>query len=65
MIGFSKQDQKISDWASEKTPIFGNNKTADEESNEHQELMQKVSYATLALTTSWDGDYGFYDVVKG
>ncbi len=60
VIGFTKQDKKISDWGSKETPIYGSIATADEESNEHEEMMQKASYATLMLTTSWDGSYGGY-----
>lgn len=60
VVGFTKQDKKISDWASEHTPMFGSKSIADEESNENEEYMQKASYATLLLTTSWDGSYGGY-----
>lgn len=60
VIGFTKQDKKISDWASEHNTVFGSQSIADEESNENEEYMQKASYATLLLTTSWDGSYGGY-----
>lgn len=60
VLGFSKQDQKISDWASEKTPVFGSKKVAHEESNEHEEVLEAYSYASLFLTRSWDGGYGSY-----
>jgi hypothetical protein len=45
-------DQRVSDWASEKTPVFGSNENADDASDTFVTLLRNETYITLVLTPS-------------
>jgi membrane-associated phospholipid phosphatase len=47
-------DQRVSHWASERTPLFGSQRTADDLSTVFRDTLRAEVYLTLALTPSGD-----------
>lgn len=47
-------DHRVSDWASERTPVFGSQRTADDLSTVFRDTLRVEAYLTLVLTPSGD-----------
>jgi hypothetical protein len=69
IIYCSNSDKKISDWASSKHPIYGNDRNATTYSKGFHETLKYEAYATILLTPSWNEkknwDHYLWNKTKG
>lgn len=66
VISAADWDQKISNWASTETPIYGSQDNAEDYSNYFDQALKYEAYGTIFLTPSWeeDGEWTDYAVNK-
>jgi hypothetical protein len=63
-IKLSKQDQKISDWATDQSPLYGGRTHADDHSDEDVDWLERALYVSIFLPASFEESWAQYAANK-